>query len=150
MVAHPPGEPDQACPFCAIARGEEPSAELICEGSEWVAFFPVEPATPGHTLVIPRAHGPNLWVLEPNLASTLMQAVIRVGRAIETALDPQGMNLITSSGTVAEQSIFHVHLHVVPRWADDGFGPIWPPERTMATRVKQDAAVRIRQACAER
>lgn len=137
------------CVFCAIGRGDDPSAEIVCDGPEWVAFFPLEPATPGHTLVIPRAHAPDLWALAPGHASALMEAVVRVGRAIERALEPEGMNLITSSGTVAEQSIFHVHLHVVPRWARDGFGRLWPPEQPMAEAVKADAAERIRRECSD-
>lgn len=77
-----------------------------------------------------------------------MAAVIRVGRAIETALEPEGMNLISSSGAIAGQSVFHVHLHIVPRWRRDGFGDIWPPETPMDEQLKDDAASRIRRECA--
>lgn len=77
-----------------------------------------------------------------------MAAVIRVGRAINSALVPEGMNLISSSGTAAEQSVFHLHLHVVPRWEDDEIGEIWPTRRPMKRTVKEDVAEVIRQACA--
>src|SRR5689334_8214617 len=90
------GEAD--CPFCRIARGEDPSVEIICQAEDWVAFFPTDPATRGHTLVIPRLHVPDLWSVPPELGASLMEAVIRVGHAIENALAPDGMNLITSSG----------------------------------------------------
>src|SRR5438105_4184016 len=92
------GEP--GCPFCAVARGEDQSAEIICGGESWVAFFPNEPATPGHTMVIPREHVPDVWSLEPDLGAALMAAVVRVGRAVREALSPAGMNLISSSGEV--------------------------------------------------
>ena len=141
---------DQAerdCPFCAIVRGGDPSAEVICEDGMWVAFFPRDPATPGHTLVIPRRHVRDLWVLDPSESAALMSGVIRVGRAIDAALAPEGMNLITSSGKAAEQSVFHLHLHVVPRWRSDGFGRIWPPEKPMEDRIKEDVADRIREKC---
>jgi histidine triad (HIT) family protein len=141
---------EDGCPFCEIARGRDSSVETICEGPAWVAFFPPEPATPGHTLIIPRSHHPDLWALDLDLGSELMAATIRLGRAIEEALSPDGMNLISSSGREAEQTVFHVHLHVVPRWHDDGFGRIWPPKRTTSQRVKEGLAERIRRACSNR
>jgi len=136
----------QSCPFCAIARGEDPSAEIVCEREDWVAFFPPEPATPGHTLVIPRGHVPDLWAAPPGLAANLIEAAIHVGHAVETAVGPDGMNLITSAGEAAEQSIFHLHLHVVPRWPDDQLD-IWPPKVTMQRSVKEDLATAVRDAC---
>jgi histidine triad (HIT) family protein len=135
------------CDFCAIARGEEPSAEVVCEGETWVAFFPLKPATPGHTLVIPRSHVPDLWSADPALASDLMVAAVKVGRAIRTAVTPEGMNLITSSGEVAEQTVYHLHLHVVPRWRHDGFEEIWPPKGDLPGVDLEGIADRIREAC---
>ena len=134
------------CDFCVIARGEDTSAEVVCEGDNWVAFFPLEPATPGHTLVIPRIHVADLWSVKPALGSDLMRAVIRVGRAVTAALIPDGMNLITSSGSAAEQTVFHLHLHVVPRWRNDPIGRIWPPEEPMSEAIKENLADRIRDA----
>jgi histidine triad (HIT) family protein len=138
----------ETCEFCKIARGDSKSVEVICESGNWIAFFPLNPATPGHTLLIPRKHVVNLWEAEPALAAELMKAVIRVGRAIATAISPEGMNLITSAGSVAEQSIFHLHLHVVPRWRRDGFGDIWPPKKRYQDDQLENVADRIRTACA--
>jgi histidine triad (HIT) family protein len=76
-----------------------------------------------------------------------MAAVIRVGRAINDALKPGGMNLITSAGRVAEQTVFHLHLHVVPRWQDDGFEQIWPSQHRYKNAELEDVADRIREAC---
>jgi histidine triad (HIT) family protein len=134
------------CDFCAIARGDA-AAEVVCEGEHWIAFFPLSPATPGHTLVIPRTHVKNLWEASPSRAGTLMEAVIEVGRAIQDSLQPDGLNLITSAGSAAEQTVPHLHLHLVPRWADDDFGHIWPPATDMPEDIKRDAATRIRAAC---
>jgi histidine triad (HIT) family protein len=120
----------------------------VCEGEEWVAFFPLEPATAGHTLVIPRKHFRDLWKVEPTIADELMHAVQHVGRAICSALAAEGLNLITSAGEAAEQTVKHVHLHLVPRWEDDGFGPIWPDESKVSRRQEADAAARVRAACA--
>jgi histidine triad (HIT) family protein len=135
------------CDFCAIVRGEDDSVEVVCEGENWIAFFPLNPATPGHTLVIPRTHVVDLWQVEPPLGAELMAAVIRVGRAVEAALTPDGMNLITSAGETAEQTVFHLHLHIVPRWHRDGFGKIWPVEGKFEDAELEDVADRIREAC---
>jgi histidine triad (HIT) family protein len=137
------------CDFCAIAHGDDSSVEVVCEAESWVAFFPLNPATPGHTLIIPRVHVADLWEVEPTLGSYLMAAVIKVGRAIESALSPEGINLITSAGATAEQTVFHLHLHIVPRWHRDGFGRIWPVEGRYEDAHLEDVASRIRQACAD-
>lgn len=145
----PAGAESVDCEFCDIARGEDPSVKVVCEGTDWVAFFPHSPATPGHTLVIPRTHVVDLWDLEPPLSGDLMSAVIRVGRAVESALNPDGMNLISSAGRTAEQTVFHLHLHVVPRWKQDGFGHIWPEESAFEDTDLEDVANRVRQACSQ-
>lgn len=137
------------CGFCSIARHEDPSADMVCEAERWVAFFPLEPATPGHTLIIPRTHVPDLWSLEGSLAGDLIQGVIRVGLAVMKVVAPEGMNLISSSGEAAEQTVFHLHFHVVPRWRRDGFGRIWPPEKPMEEKLRENLADRIRQACVQ-
>lgn len=144
-----PAQFDDACDFCNIARGLDTSPEVVAEGSLWIAFFPLDPATPGHTLVVPRTHVPDLWGADVDLAAVLMQAVVRVGRAVERALSPAGMNLITSAGSAAEQSVFHLHLHVVPRWREDGFGRIWPHDQHYKNATLDGAADRIRE-CFER
>jgi histidine triad (HIT) family protein len=137
------------CDFCAIGKGENDSVEIVCSGPLWVAFFPLEPATPGHTLIIPKAHVPDLWQTEPELAVELMKATLKVGNAIQAALNPEGMNLIASAGSAAEQTVFHLHLHVVPRWRRDGFGRIWPGEsRYEDESLLEGIADRIRAACA--
>jgi histidine triad (HIT) family protein len=143
-VTNPPD-----CEFCAIASGKS-DAEIVCDGEHWVAFFPLAPATPGHTLIIPRAHVKDLWEPSNKMGRELMAAAIEVGRAIKSALEPDGMNLITSAGAAAEQTVSHLHLHVVPRWDDDGFGEIWPPKKHIKWATKHDAAAQIRAAFAER
>ncbi len=137
------------CDFCKIARGEDNSAEVICSEERWLAFFPLSPATLGHTLVIPRMHIIDLWKANPAQGAELMMAAIKVGRAIESALAPEGMNLITSAGIVAEQTVPHLHLHLVPRWRHDNFGPIWPHREPYGNSKLSDAARRVRHAYAD-
>ncbi len=114
------------CPFCAIVRGEA-AAIVVAANSRCLVFFPDEPATLGHTLIIPRAHVRNLWsIADYELSAALMTMAIRIGKALDAVVTPEGMNLITSAGAAAEQTVFHLHLHVVPRWTNDRIGPIWP------------------------
>jgi histidine triad (HIT) family protein len=140
---------DDNCSFCDIARGQDSGAEVVAEDDDWIAFFPLNPATPGHTLVIPRSHVRNLWEADLKLAEAIMRAAVLVGRAIDTALKPQGMNLITSDGRVAEQTVFHLHLHLVPRWQDDGFGQIWPTGHRYENVDKTNLAGSIKSAFGE-
>jgi histidine triad (HIT) family protein len=144
-----PADQVAGCDFCAIARGDDSAVQMVCESDSWVAFFPLNPATSGHTLVIPRHHVSDLWELGEPLAAELMGAVIRVGRAVQLALDPEGMNLITSKGRAAEQTVFHLHLHVLPRWGQDGFDRIWVENGDRNDDDLESLRARIAAACAE-
>lgn len=137
---------DPTCDFCKILMGTE-EAQVVCETESALAFFPLEPAALGHTLVIPKQHVPDLWSADDTIATLVTQAAVRVGRAIKDALEPDGMNLISSAGAAASQTVFHLHLHVVPRWNRDHIGPIWPPSQPWSETVKHDIADRVRRAC---
>ena len=146
MHSPDPSQPAADCEFCRIVRGEE-RALIVCESADCLAFFPTEPATRGHTLVIPREHVSDLWLVPERLETSLMRMVVRVGRALQKALQPEGMNLISSAGEAASQSIFHLHLHLVPRWKGDRIGEIWPPKKPWSETVKEDMADLVRTAC---
>jgi histidine triad (HIT) family protein len=135
------------CEFCQIVRGEQ-SVRVVSETADTLAFFPLNPVCLGHTLVIPKSHVTDLWSVDYPLSARLMQAVIRVGKAVKQALHPDGMNLISSYGIAASQTIFHLHLHVVPRWEGDPIGHIWPHSKPIATEAKDQAAELIRHAYA--
>lgn len=139
---------EQSCPFCRIIRGEDATAEVLWRGPDWVAFFPDAPATLGHSLVVPTKHISDYWEADPEVVSLLAGACLRLGRAIQTALAPSGMNLLSSRGEVAEQTVSHLHLHVVPRWENDRIGPIWPskqePELATLARVAVDVRAAMR------
>jgi histidine triad (HIT) family protein len=137
------------CDFCRIARGKDPDAHVICEGETWVGFLPLEPATLGHTLVIPREHVSDVWALGEGLGADLMAALVHVGKAIRVALKPDGLNLISSAGAAASQTVFHLHFHLVPRRFNDRMGRIWPPDRPMDEEITEDVADVLRSACAD-
>ena len=101
---------------------------------------------PGHTIVIPKTHIRDLWADGSVPTAGLMQAVIRVGQAISRALRPDGMNLISSAGQAASQTVFHLHLHIVPRWSGDPIGNIWPPSPPLDGDLLDETAAAIRAA----
>src|SRR5579875_408069 len=134
------------CEFCRISLRKE-TARAICETPMALAFFPLQPAILGHTLVIPTQHVPDLWSVDEPLANHLLHVAIRISHAIRVAMNPDGLNLITSAGEAASQTIFHLHLHVVPRWYHDRIGNIWPPKTDYDNAIKDEIANRIRHAC---
>lgn len=136
------------CSFCDIARGSAP-ARVVYETQETLAFFPLAPAVVGHTLVIPRAHIPDIWSLSDTQAGSVAIATLSVARAVRRALRPNGMNIINSNGAAASQTVEHLHFHVVPRWDDDDFGAIWPTSKPISAEIKDDIAQRIRSAVSE-
>jgi histidine triad (HIT) family protein len=134
---------DLDCEFCQIVRGERP-ARVVAEAPDVLAFFPLRPVCLGHTIVIPKTHVRDLWATSSLPGAGLMQVAIRVGQAIRMALRPDGLNLISSAGEAASQTVFHLHLHVVPRWAGDHLGNIWPPSPSLTDEVKDETAATIR------
>ncbi|MEV4227777.1 HIT family protein [Streptomyces bobili] len=132
------------CSFCLICQGRS-EAEVVFESADSVAFFPLNPATLGHTLVVPRKHVRDLWALESDTAKSLMESTLRVAHGLRVALKPQGLNLINSSGSAASQTIFHLHMHLVPRWDGDRVGNIWPPKRPLAAAVREQLADEVRE-----
>lgn len=137
-------EYDPGCEFCRVGRGEI-DAHIVWEDRHAIAFFPLAPAVAGHTLVIPRNHVENYWAAGPATVQYLATVVLLVGTGIRYALQPEGMNLISSAGEAASQSVPHLHMHVVPRWGHDRIGRIWPPDRELPARLEDDLADRVRE-----
>jgi histidine triad (HIT) family protein len=107
---------DPGCVFCSIVAGDAP-AQPVLEDDLTLAFMDVSPASDGHVLVIPRRHRADLFALEPPETDAVWHSTLRVARAVRDALEPDGMNLHQSNGRVANQHVFHFHLHVIPRYA---------------------------------
>ncbi|MFO1128762.1 MAG: HIT domain-containing protein [Rhodospirillales bacterium] len=116
---------DEACIFCRIIRGEVPSFRVY-EDDRSLAFMDINPANPGHLLVIPKTHAETLFVLEePWLSATIVVAG-KVARAVRAAFAPDGLNIVQANGPGAAQSVLHFHWHVLPRRMDDGLPLNWP------------------------
>ena len=136
------------CEFCKIARGELP-ARIVWQSDTALAFLPLNPAARGHTLVIPRAHVVDFLALPAGMVADFGNAVVHVARAVQRALEPEGLNAITSAGGVATQTVFHLHVHLVPRWTGDRIGPLWPPAIASDEKVDEQVAEEIRRAAGD-
>ena len=136
------------CQFCAIGNGEAP-ARIVWQDRLALAFLPLNPAAKGHVLVVPRRHVRDLWDLDTDLATHLTRSVLTVARGVRRVLQPEGLNIIHSTGAAATQTVWHVHVHVVPRWRDDDMGPIWPSSSPAAQAAEQEVEWLIRAACDE-
>jgi histidine triad (HIT) family protein len=106
------------CIFCAIAAGDGP-AEIVQEDDHTVAFMDINPWTRGHTLVIPRKHAKNLFEIEDDELGHVMVAAKRLATRIRDTLHCDGINLLNSAEPAAWQTVFHFHVHVIPRYEDD-------------------------------
>ena len=134
MTVEPP------CIFCDIVGGSEP-AHIIYEDVHSIAFLDIAPSAEGHTLVVPRTHARTLLDIAPASASALMRCATDVARVIDRTFHPDGMTMIQTNERAGGQSVFHVHLHLVPRWIEDGLIGPWraeriPAEILAATRLK--------------
>ena len=114
------------CLFCGIVAGDVP-AQIVDSDEHTVAFMDIRPATPGHALVIPREHSADLMEISDSDLERTIVAARRLARRIDAALDPDGFNILNSSGAAAWQTVFHFHLHVIPRYADDPLRLPWVP-----------------------
>ncbi len=117
---------DPDCLFCKIAAGEIP-ATIVAEDERTIAFMDINPATRGHALVIPRAHARDVHEIDPEeLKAVAAAAQVIAARQVER-LGADGVNLLNSSGRAAWQSVFHFHIHVIPRYDGDPLKLPWTP-----------------------
>jgi histidine triad (HIT) family protein len=118
---------DPDCIFCKIVGGELPS-QIVEEDERTVAFMDISPATRGHLLVVPREHARNLLEVGADDLRATMATVQRMARRVSERLEPAGINVLNSCGAAAWQTVFHFHVHVIPRYQDDPLKLPWTPE----------------------
>lgn len=121
----------RGCIFCSIVEGTAP-ADRVYEDDVAVAIMDIHPATRGHVLVVPKTHSPDLWQVSSEDAQGAMAASVHVAGMIREALRPDGLNLVHATGRAAWQTIYHFHLHLVPRYEGDGLVPPWPLDQRRA------------------
>ena len=106
------------CIFCKIVAGEIPASKVY-EDDHFLAFLDISQVTPGHTLVIPKKHARNLLEMTPDETAALFNIVSRVTKKVESATQPQGMNIISNMEEIAGQSVFHTHVHILPCYSQE-------------------------------
>lgn len=109
----------EGCIFCRIVAGDA-EASIAYQDEAIMAFMDQRQFHPGHTLIVPKRHIVDIFALDAATGAALMAAVARVARAVRDAFSPEGINVWQSNGAGAGQEVFHLHLHVLPRWKDDG------------------------------
>ena len=131
--------PSDDCIFCAIVAGDAP-AEIVDSDEHTVTMMDINPATKGHALVIPREHTEDLLsISEEDLCHTALAAQ-RIAKRMETSLEPDGFNLLNSTRAAAWQTVFHFHVHVVPRYEGDPLELPWIPKGADMDEVATIAA----------
>jgi histidine triad (HIT) family protein len=127
------------CVLCAIAAGAE-EARLVMESNRATAFLDINPAGQGHTLVIPRSHATDIWELTDEDADEVWRLTRRVAHRLKEVLEPAGLTLFQANGSAGWQDVFHFHIHLVPRWMDDGLIKPWEVTPGDASRLDEMAA----------
>jgi histidine triad (HIT) family protein len=130
---------DPECVFCKILAGELPGL-VVDEDERTVSFMDIAPATRGHALVVPRVHSRDLLSIAPAELSACAAAARRLTRAMTERLGADGVNVLNSCGAAAWQTVFHFHLHVIPRYRDDPLRLPWVPTAGDQSEIAAAAA----------
>jgi histidine triad (HIT) family protein len=133
---------DPNCVFCKIVGGQIPSTK-VHEDDHAVAFMDIGQVNPGHVLVAAKAHAENIYALDDAQAAAVFRASARVARAVRDAFSPPGLSVYQANGKPAGQTVFHFHMHLVPRHDGDGMTLGWPVKNPPRERLEEYAA-RIR------
>lgn len=134
------------CVFCRIVAGQLP-ASVVHEDDETLAFMDLGQVNPGHVLIAVKRHADDIYALDERQAAALYGAASLVARAIREAFAPHGLSVYQANGKAAGQTVFHLHLHLVPRYEADGMNLTWPVKNPPRDKLEEHA-VRIRTAIA--
>ena len=130
---------DSNCIFCKIANGEIPSS-TIYEDDDFRVILDLGPAAKGHALILPKEHFKDVCELDETIAAKVLPLGAKIGAAMMKGLGCAGFNLVQNNGTAAGQTVFHFHMHLIPRYEDDGQKIAWNPKEAAAedlTAVKE-------------
>ena len=128
-----------SCVFCRIVAKEIPAA-VVYEDDQTLAFMDAGQVNPGHVLVAAKGHAENLYELNDAQAGALLRTAARVARAIRDAYQPQGLSVYQANGKAAWQTVFHYHMHLVPRPDGDGMALSWPAKNPPPEKLAEYAA----------
>lgn len=131
------------CVFCRIVAKQIP-ATVVHEDAHTLCFMDIGQVNPGHVLVAAKAHAQDIYALDDAQAGAVFRSTARVARAIRAAFSPDGLSVYQANGRAAGQTVFHFHVHLVPRHAGDGMNLTWPVKNPPRDKLEECAAL-IRQ-----
>jgi len=126
------------CVFCKIVAGEIPCTKVFEDGL-CLAFLDIGPISPGHTLLIPKAHYEGVHQMPADQAAHLARHIPALAAAVQKAVRAEGINVLQNNGPCSGQEVFHVHVHLIPRWPNDGLGFRWPAKPADPEVLKEQA-----------
>lgn len=135
---------DDNCIFCKIANGEIPSATLY-EDEDFRVILDLGPATKGHALILPKNHFANLFEIPENVEAKAFILAQKMAEKMKKVFDCDGFNIVQNNGTAAGQTVFHFHIHLIPRYEKDGAGVSWKPG-TLTDEAKEEILQKWKQA----
>jgi histidine triad (HIT) family protein len=131
------------CVFCRIVAKQIP-ATVVHEDEHTLAFMDIGQVNPGHVLVAAKAHAENIYALDEAQAAALSKTAVRLARAIRAAFAPAGLSVYQANGKAAGQTVFHFHMHLVPRHDGDGMSLVWPVRNPPREKL-EESAIKIRE-----
>jgi histidine triad (HIT) family protein len=127
------------CIFCRIVKGEVP-ASIVYQDAQTIAFMDIGQVNPGHVIVATKLHVANIYGLDEELAGAVFKTATRVAKAIKAVFNPAGLSLLQANEPAGFQSVFHFHIHILPRHAGDGVKLSWPAKNPPREELEQLAA----------
>lgn len=128
------------CIFCKIAKGEIPST-TVYENEDFRVIFDIAPASKGHTLIIPKQHYDDIFDMDAQTGGRLFSLATAVAKSLKKELNCEGMNIVQNNGLIAGQTVFHFHLHLIPRYAGDTVNIKWNPGEANQEELKELASI---------
>ncbi|MDG3065980.1 HIT family protein [Thauera mechernichensis] len=135
------------CVFCRIVSGELP-ASRVYEDENTLVIMDIQSVNPGHMLVLVKPHRANVYALEDELAGAAMRTAARMARAVKKAFGCDGVTLLQANEPAGAQTVFHFHIHVLPRWEGDGMALAWPAKNPPREAL-EEMAIRLRAVLAD-
>jgi histidine triad (HIT) family protein len=126
------------CVFCKIVAGQIPSTRVY-EDEHTVAFMDIGQVNPGHVLLAVKKHAANVFELDETQAQAVARAMVKVSKAVKEAFQPEGLSVYQANGTAAGQTVFHYHVHLLPRHAGDGMELTWPVKNPPREKLEEYA-----------
>lgn len=130
------------CIFCKIANGEIPSATLY-EDEDFRVILDLGPASKGHALILPKTHAANIYEISDEIAAKAMVLAKKMASKLTEVLNCDGFNIVQNNGEAAGQTVFHFHMHLIPRYKNDGVGIQWKPG-TLTDEVKAEILEKVK------